>query len=328
VAAVGGALVLGACGGGDGDVTVTPQGPDETTGTTAERGGDEGGGEATSAARLFSASEETAAVDSGRMLLTMQLSGNIAGTALDTEILAEGEFDNVAERSEVTIDMGRYMSDLMAAAGAGGGAGAGTPGMPDMSGLTMTQITDGTTLYMRFDGAQFPGFPAGWVSMDVAQMAEEMGMSASQLGGPVGGLSGPGGFLAALEESGATVDVVEEDELDGDDVTRYEGSIDPETSVRGADPEQRQQLEQLFAQSGMAEPIPFVAWVDEDGVVRQMEMTMTADVEGTVLEMDVRLELFDLDEPVDIQVPPPAEVTPFSEAFGSMMSGAGTGAAA
>jgi hypothetical protein len=279
---------------------------------TVERDGTEGSTVTRDASLLYAASEQTAAAETGRMRMTMTISGSDGSRSMEASATAEGAFDNVAKRSRMEMDFGDFMADLAESSGE-----SVPPGVAD---IRMVQITDGTTLYMKFEGAALPGMPAGWLSMDVAQIAGQSGLGGQGMGSPFGSLDGPQGFLAGLQEAGATVDDISDDTYEGEDVTRYEGTLDIEAAMAAADPTAREELEKAFSQVDVA-PMPFVAWVGEDGVVRKMDLDMSIAAEGMTMDMTMSMELFDLGSPVDIQVPPPSEVTPLDPSLMGAMGG-------
>ena len=292
---VGAALVLGACGTDDAAITVEGDRP-------------EGSGAPEGASLLFAASDRTAQVQTGRMRLTVQYSGDEDGRAIDGTITADGQFDHAAARSSTEIDMGDFLAQM-----AESGGEAAPAGMDD---LRVVQVVDGPTIYVKVEGTTLPGVPTGWISMDAAQAGP--GSPLGSFGSPMGGVSGPGGFLASLEEAGATVDEISPDRHDGDDVTRYEGTIDPEAAAANAPPERRDEVEQLLSQGGLGE-IPFTAWVDEDGVVRRVDLEMSVSADGADGRVVLSMELYDLGGAVDIEVPLASEVTPIGETMLGML---------
>jgi hypothetical protein len=296
-----GALLLGACGSDSGTATVEPDTTEESSATR-------------DASMLFAASEQTSAAETGRMRMTMTISGSDGSQSMDASVTAEGEFDNVNQRSRMEMDFGDFLAQMAES------TGESVPS--EMAALQLVQIIDGTNLYMKFEGAAIPGMPAGWISMDASQVAGQSGLGGQGMGSPFGSLDGPQGFLAGMQETGATVDAISDDTYEGEDVTRYEGTLDLEAAVAAADPEARKQLEKAFSQFEI-EPMPFVAWVDEDGMVRKMDLDMSIAADGMSMDMTMSMELFDLGSPVDIQVPAPSEVTPLDPSLMGAM-GAGT----
>jgi hypothetical protein len=305
VALVGGlALLAAACGGGGGDDEAAPS----TTEASAPQGGEStterSGG---SSARLVEASDKTAQLDTGRMRLNIAMDMTLPGqtTPVAAAIDAEGSFDNANGRAEITMDLGPYMRDLSESMGE-----ALPPGIDD---FTIAQVVDGDTIYMKSGIFAAAGVQTEWVSLDAADLAS--GAAGLTAGFDPTGASSPSGFVESLRGVGADVAEVGSEEIDGADTTIYEGTIDPSAAVANAPEETRDQVEQTLARAGMTE-IPFRAWVDEDDVVRRMELTMEISEQGMSMSMVMTMELFDLGEPVEITPPPASAVTPFSEVMG------------
>ena len=249
-------------------------------------------------AALTRASETTTAVESGRFRVSYVISGSGDGESLDMTMSGSGSFSDFGQRSELTLDM----------------SGASGTGLDDMPlSLVMRQIVDGTTAYVKVEtDAAIPGFSPGWMKMDVAELAGDTG--GSQSFGVMG--SDWSGFLDSLKGAGGTVVERGTDSIDGVPVTVYEGTVDPESAIAQASPEDAADVQAALDQMGGTFEMPFTAWVDEDGMVRRLEVTVAADMGLATMDMTVTIELYDLGAPITITPPPADEITDFGGASG------------
>lgn len=251
------------------------------------------------------AADASAAVSSGRFAMTMTVSGSAGGTPIHSTIDGSGAFSDGGRLSEMSMDMGSYLADIASAAGTSASA------VPDR--FTFDVVVDGTTMYMRIDTVPAEPLLSGWFRLDMAGQAESLGMDPSSM--MSGGMSGGSftSFVESMRGAGTDVTAVGSETLDGVEVTRYEGTIDPQTAIDRADPERRSELRRMFRQAGMGQPMPFVAWIDGDGILRRMEQTYTMDTgTGLSLTLTNTIEVTELGQPVSIEVPPADEVRDYS----------------
>lgn len=276
---------LAACGGGSGNGVISVEAVDPS---------------ATPAVALAQAADASAAVISGRYTMAMTISGAVGGTTFDSTVDGSGAFTDGGRLSELSMDMSSYMADIATAAGA--------PSTAVPSRVALDMVVDGTTMYMRFDTVPAEPTMAGWFSIDMAAQAESFGMDpSSMMSGGIGGGSFTS-FVESMRGAGTDVTATGTETLDGVEVTRYEGTIDPQAAIDKADPERRAELRRLFRQSGMGAPMPFVAWIDGDGILRRMEQTYSVQAGGMSLTLTNTVELTELGGPVSIEVPPADEV--------------------
>jgi hypothetical protein len=309
--AVGAVAVLGlagglvACGGSSTDQSVRVEVGDPTE---------------PAAAALTRASDATGAVESGRVTVISQVQGETDGTALDGSFTASGSFADGGRQAELTIDMTALMGSV-----------AGTSGDAPRA-FVMREIVDGTTSYVKIDmGLDTGGMGLDkWVKIDLATMSGGGGGVGGALGGSVsGGLNGstglgggPDGLLESLKGAGATVAETGTDTIDGVAVTVYEGEIDPNAAVAAAAPDKVDQVRDALGQLGMTSPIPFTAWVDDQGLVRRMDMKVAVDRGSATVQMTMRVEFSDFGAPITITPPPADEVLDMSN-LSSMFGGFG-----
>ncbi len=234
---------------------------------------------------LAEAASRTSEVSSGAFTLGVGLSGGEG--LLDGDLLqVEGVFDTSANRARMTLD---------------GGVLFGSTRL----------VTAGDTTYVSTDGlgsllTAGRTVPTPWISFASA------GSDASSGIVPFVGTGGARSFLAALRGAGGQVTEVGTDTIDGVAVTRYQGTIDPAAAKTATGD----------APGGLAElgstPFPVQAWIDEQGIVRRLELQPSLDAAAGLRALGalgggggltITVELRDLGAPVVIDVPPADQVT-------------------
>jgi hypothetical protein len=263
---------------------------------------------ATAGEVLARASETTGAIETGRMSFTYDYRFRTGGRTATATLQAEGAFADHGRRQELTADMTSYLRDLA------GQVPAPPADLP--TSMAMHVVQDGSVVYMRFDiDPPEPGSGL-WYSFDYA----ELGVPTGSIEQPAGLGGGVSSFVESLKGAGQTVDEVGTEEIDGVPVTRFEGTIDPQAALRNADPDKVDQLREMLAQSGMDGPMPFTAWVDDDGVMRRMSQTVSYEVGGgTAIEFTMTMDLYDLGAPVTVTPPPADQVRDASELGGGLV---------
>lgn len=304
VAALAAALALGAaaCGvsadesiesagpspeqGGGGGGTTAPESPEGPG-----RGSFEGTG---GTVFLREAAEATSEVTSQRFTMTLDMdTPGTGGVSVDSE----GAFDNETGRGRITMDM----TESFANTGA-------DESLPEGAGI-MEMIVDGGTTYVKSPlYSMMGGGDEEWMRIDTEELTDT-----SSLGG--GQAVDPAEFLRFLEAAGGEIEEVGTEEVRGVETTHLRTTLDLRKMLEEASDEERAELEEdlegLGAGAGAFTSLPTEAWVDEDGYVRRF--TMTFDFSHVADEMDgvsmvFTVELFDFNEPVDIEIPDPSVV--------------------
>lgn len=247
---------------------------------------------------LSRAAEETGGVATQKMSMEMVMEGVPSMGTIS--ITSEGAFDNEAGQGHMTMDMGDVF----------GGMGEGA-GLPDDAG-TMEMVIDGDVVYMKSPlFAMMGDEDKPWQRID----ADEL-----QQGGAMGGgaQSDPGEFLEFLEAAGDDVTEVGTEEVRGVETTHLTATLDLQKMLADAPADEQaeleEQLEGLGAAADSFTEIPAEAWIDEDGYVRRFTLTFDfaeaaaeePELEGVAMTMTI--ELYDFDEPVEIEIPDPSEV--------------------
>ena len=259
---------------------------------------------ATPSDALARAAEVTGAVETGRMraLYEVRFEGN--GSTASATLMADGSFADRGRSSEITMDMGAYLADLASQMAAPGGEAP-----PAMS---MRIIQDGSLMYVKYEGGgDVPtSLTDHWY---VTDLAAETGLPAGQWEAPAGVGGGPTAYVESLKGAGATVIDAGRERIDEVEVTRYEGSIDPRAAIDRADPDKRDDLRQMLESAGMTQPMPFVAWIDDGGVLRRVRQTMAMEMGPVSATITTTVDLYDFGAPIVITPPPADQVRDASE---------------
>jgi hypothetical protein len=202
-----------------------------------------------------------------------------------------------------------------------------------MLGGEMEILMDGGVMYMRAPMFQDAG--TDWVSMDPSKMDPA---AAAQFGGFGAGTTDPSAYVG-LFAGVFDVKVSGEEELKGVPTTHYVGTIDLKKVLKGfsdvvgehADAATKKQLKaavKQFESLGIDDKIPFEIWIDAEGLPRRQRITMDFGklVPGAdEASMEMTVDFSDFGKPVDIDIPPPSEVTDMTDAMADAGSGAGSG---
>jgi hypothetical protein len=283
-----------------------------------------GGGEQSSSSaepisfeQLAQSASTSADAVSGRF--SFDLSVSFPGGDEPFALSGEGAFDKPSNRASFAVDMSSF-AQLLGGFFAGL-AGQGAKGMPDFedpAGWKIEVVQDGEVGYVRF-----PAFdeqlPAGksWIRAEKGEKAggfelEELEQFAK---------TDPRELLEALQAVTSDVEAVGTESLRGTEVTHYRAVIDPEDLATKVPEDEREQtrslVDEITSQSGIGE-IPVDVWIDATGLVRKLSMTASATDPGTSQSSDLSMsfEIWDYDEPVDIELPPASEVVDASAVRG------------
>lgn len=250
---------------------------------------------------LNQAAEATSEVRTQKFEISMSMDGGPMPVAMDMT----GAIDIENDLLQIEMDLGASMGDVMDPDDLEGF----DPGM-----LDMTMIVADGQLYMRSPMmTMFTGSDAEWISMPADDMeADELG-----------GHQDPTAFLDFLRSTEAEVTEVGEEDVRGVSTTHYSTVLDVRAILDEADVEDRDGMEEaLDSFGGGLNELPMDVWIDGDGMVRRMEMTMDlseVDDSADLGSMVMTIELFDFDEPVDIEVPDPSNVVDMEDLEGAEM---------
>jgi hypothetical protein len=250
-----------------------------------------------SAAQVEQAAERTAELTTFRLLTEV----DATESGLDIGVRSEGAFDLEAGRSQVTTEAtaGSMFGDL----------------------ASSEVVVDGDVAYLKAGFLDLLGIDAPWVRIDLDQLAE------------LGELDADEAFdLGSVDSATSLLDLLasvgEVEELGAEAVrgvpTRHLGvdieigkALDEAAEERAASV--RSQLEELGVDVDELSTVPAEVWVDDDGFVRRFTLTLDLATLATEVGEDelaseagavtLTLEMYDLDQPVDISVPPADQVS-------------------
>ncbi len=206
-----------------------------------------------------------------------------------------------------------------------GRRGAFTMNIPPLGGMQLGRIeavSTGSVLYQKFPPQVASALGAKpWVKVDLDQLGQAVGVDFNVMFQASFGDATQA--LQFLRGSGADMVKVGRDQVRGEAVTHYRGTVDVDKAAAAASPEQQQtyqKLGQLFAQ-----PLPVEVWID--GEERLRKMTYSVDLAALTLPPQATagqnptgtcsftVELFDFGAPVSVTVPAAEQVTDFAQLF-------------
>ena len=308
------ALVVAACGSGDTAESTTTTAPaavsttseaaesttsstaaPATTTTTAASQGSDG-----QMAAIRAAISQSAEITSGRMEGLIEVSAVEEGTTFDIAIPFGGEFDAVTGNSS-------FVMDLSAMAGMAEASGEEIPAeFAGMFDEMEVRVVDGVS-YIKFPlfGMMF-GAQTEWISAP-----EEEGASITDdftFARP----DNPAQMLEQFEDADAEVTEIGRETVNGVDTTHYRVIFDAAAMLAEATPEER--AEMMEAGPIPDGEFPMDLWITDDGVVVRYIM----EIDGSMVENDgadqfqrmvMTFNLLDVNQPVTISAPDPADVT-------------------
>lgn len=262
---------------------------------------------------------QTTEAQSFRYEMDFGLSGLADMPGVSLNFSASGEADAENGRVRFTMDL----SPLVAILGVSGLTPAEQAEMDQFLGDgSVEMIVSTDRLYMRWPlistlfGANTP-----WVSLDQAELfGDDMVPPTTASFG-----YDPSMTLAFLE-SLADVEELGNEDVRGVATTHYRGVITWDTVLEQLPPEERALLESDLQAAGTPEipfsTMPIDVWVDADNLVRRYSMTMDLAQMATGMGepatdaggvFTFSYELFDFGEPIIVQLPLDADVTPLTE---------------
>jgi hypothetical protein len=287
VAVLGSAVVLAGCGGG---TTVT--------------------NESLTFEQLSEAATSSADATSGRFAFSFEM------TVPDLEkpfaFAGEGAFDANADRAHLSFDFSSFAELLGGMFSGFGGSGSQAPDFGDPKAWQIEAVKDGEDVYMRFP-AIASQLPAGksWVKTNAQDAGTGTSFNFSQLQDMSS--NDPRKMLEFLRAASGGIENVGREELRGVSTTHYRATVDLREYEKLVPPDKREELRSMMSealeQTGLTE-LPVDVWLDDNGLVRQVEMSVSGRQPGTdeTLDGTIRFELWDYGKVVDIDLPPAAEV--------------------
>jgi hypothetical protein len=233
-----------------------------------------------SATKLTDPIAEAATLSSNTAGYRMHMALEFTSSGLPTPItgVGDGRFDVRDRTGEMSLAMNLGNEPQIVQA-----LGGGT--------LRMTEIVDGTTVYMKLPGAAAGALGAlgqRWLKLDVAKSAHLPGLSSI---GSNPATTNPGQMLQFLRAVSDSVVTEGRQRVDGFETTHYHAELSLSSiasALPAADQAAAQQVLSGLEQSAGLHTIPVDVWVDARHLVRRMQMSMNAAVAGGQT-MDVAL---------------------------------------
>ena len=299
---------------GDGDSDGDSDGNRRSNGS--DNSGSSGSGSSSTAPvthetqQLIAALERTQVADAYQFEMAITMSG-IPDAPFDISFTSDGALDPANERFRMRMDM----SSLFAAMAVDGGdldLASAELMQAFLGDGIMEMVAIGDTVYMRF--ALFSmlfGAPTEWIAITDAGDTDVFGeLSGSSLGGPEE-------LLASLESIGS-VTVEGTEDVRGVKTTRYRALIDWDTALNALSAEDLATLPPEVLSGGFGD-VPLNVWIDGDGLVRRVQMTIDLDdFAGSGEQLGVMsmvVEYFGFGDTVVIEPPPANEVTELDDEF-------------
>jgi hypothetical protein len=236
---------------------------------------------------------------------------------VDVSMKGTGAIDPANKRFTMSFDAHELFEKLQQAKGSVPAEVASAFEQP------IEMLVDGTVMYMHFPAlAAATGSAKEWIKIDLAAVNQD---AAELLGGGGPGALGsdPSSLLQFLEGAGK-VDQVGDEDVRGVHTTHFSGSYTLDDAVASLPADQQDKARRVFDSLGLPEdaktqPIPFDAWVDDEGLVRRIDLAFDPSLlapQGTPAQlgkMKMRLEFFDFGTPVDFELPSDDEVQDISD---------------
>jgi hypothetical protein len=227
-----------------------------------------------------------------------------------------------SSRVEFTMEM-RVAGRSVHASGAGAFAYGDPRGfltfrmdLPEVGDVTMEMRMVGTKLYMHMPAAfAGEGLPSGkeWIGIDLAESLERAGLGSLDFTRQ----QDPAQMLQYLRAASADVAEAGYDVVRGVATTKYSGHLDLRKALEvgvdalgGSEAEREQARKGLTAMLDQvgSSSVPFEVFIDGQGLLRRLTMTMSMTIENERLEMSMEMDYFDFGVQIDVQAPPAASV--------------------
>ena len=169
----------------------------------------------------------------------------------------------------------------------------------------MTEILTPSTLYMKWSYlTQLLHTTKPWISLPLSTVGKSSGVNLSQIFGQASS-SSP---LAESQLLGGATSVrkVGTGTVGGVPVTEYAGTLSLDKGLKYLSASSRSQLQKEFNAAGLT-AATFTVWIDGKNTVRKAVIKEN----GSNVSETVTTTITSIDQPVNIQVPPTGQTTPF-----------------
>jgi hypothetical protein len=188
--------------------------------------------------------------------------------------------------------------------------------------LKISELIDGTTLYLKFPAqltSKLPSFGSKpWVKIDLAKAASSAGIPGigSLIDNPAS--SDPSQFLSYLHAAG-TVTKVGSATVNGVQTTQYHAVIDLDKVPSSEPAASRSQAQAAIAGLEKAtnlHRIPVDVWIDGQNLVRRIRMNFRETTSGQTVGVGITVDILDYGAQPPPAIPPPSQVTDASSLAG------------
>jgi hypothetical protein len=254
---------------------------------------------AASPAKLVqNAADQTAAADSAKVSVTVDATG-VPGTNGTATFTADGAIDNVAHRTQFSIDLSKLGASLPSAASSALGALGGK----------VDVVTDGTDVYLNL------GSLGGILGATTGQSWVKIG-GKGQPAGDASAYFAAGSEVLKVMGNAGQVTTVGNEQVRGVDTTHYRGTVNIASALAELPADQRAQVQQKLDQVGVdptSVGFPVDVWVGKDGLVRRIQLGLDTSHLPAVgsaanVKATLTMDLYDIGQPVNITVPPANQV--------------------
>lgn len=194
--------------------------------------------------------------------------------------------------------------------------------IPGAGAMTVEEILNGTTIYMKFPAAFAAQMPGGkqWMKLDLQAFGKKLGLDFQKLMHSSPGQTNPADMLRWLKGAGDS-HVVGHETVAGEDTTHYAATINLQQALdRIGDPKAVAGLKQLYSQMGVT-TMPVDVWVDGSSLVRREEIRM----HGNDVSMDFTIDYVKFGVQSDVTPPPDDQVFDATSLASKALAGAGSG---
>ncbi|HUQ21991.1 MAG TPA: hypothetical protein VM049_03160 [Gaiellaceae bacterium] len=282
-----------------------------------------------------------------RRALTLLLSAGLLAVATGCGARDALELDPVADAASKTTDAGSSRvafevtttaaGEKITLAGAGifaydearGSMTMDTSSLVPGAGGTIEMRMLGTMMYLRLPDSLSGQLPQGkkWLGLDLGKSFDAAGLGRLTPGQLQ---QDPAQMLRLLRASSTSVREAGNATVRGTDTRHYTAMLDLDKALTvtadelGLSEQQRKEMraaaQHLKKQSGV-DRIPVHVFVDDEGLLRRMSMTMTSTVEGENLSLEVLTDYFDFGVEVGVKAPPAAQVFDLTKSLEAFTQG-------
>lgn len=257
-------------------------------------------------ARFAQAARTTAEATTRRFEVTFEATG------------ADGEVRTITTDGAIDLEARRSRSATRAEPA---GRLSATDGL-----ISEMVVIDGV-VYTRLPGLGDRAADGRWIRADLGAAAEALGFDAGAAPTPEpteGDPSGADRLLDLLGDLGGDVVEVGTDEVRGVSTRRYAAELTLE-GVLASQPDLEGFAAGLDAPRWDVAPIPVDVWIDDEGLVRRVQLVVAAGSGADAIEVRQTVELWDVGEPVEIEVPAEGEVIDVGELIEQFAGGSRPG---